>query len=81
MYYNVHVENKQEVRETKIKHDWTKKQPNTIFIGDVEVPSYQNCWRERMELEKRMSKLRVSSIIQYTCIILLSIAVIILAQK
>lgn len=64
-----------------MKHDWTKKQPNTIFIGDVEVPSYQIWWKEKMEIEKRMSRIKISSIVQYTCIILLSIAVIILAQK
>lgn len=61
--------------------NWFKKQPNTIFVNDVEIPSYQNCWEERMKIERKISRLIMSSAIQGICIILLSIAVVILAER
>ena len=36
--------------------NWFEKQPNTIFINDVEIPSYQNCWEERMKIERKISR-------------------------
>lgn len=65
----------------KKARDWFKKQPNTIFINDVEIPSYQKYWQDQMEAERKINRLKTSNIIQYACIIILSIAVIILAQK
>ena len=67
--------------DCKKVRDWFKKQPNTIFINDVEIPSYQNCWKERTKIERKIRRLIMSSAIQGICIILLSIAVVILAQK
>lgn len=61
--------------------NWFKKQPNTIFINDVEIPSYQKYWRDQKETERKISRLKASSIIQYACIIILSFAIIILARK
>lgn len=61
--------------------NWFKKQPNTIFVNDVEIPSYQNCWEERMKIERKISRLKTISIIQHACTILLFIAITILAQK
>lgn len=61
--------------------NWFKKQPNTIFVNDVEIPSYQNCWEERMKIERKISRLIMSSAIQGICIILLSIVVVILAER
>ena len=65
----------------KKARNWFKKQPNTIFINDVEIPSYQKYWQDQMEAKRKISRLKTSNIIQYACIIILSIAVIILAQK
>lgn len=61
--------------------NWFKKQPDTIYVADIEIPSYQKYWRDQRDIERKMSSLKIASIIQYICITLLSIAVIVLSGK
>lgn len=71
-----------EVRKTSSKYDmWFKKQPNTTFVGDVEVPSYQNFWERTMKLENKINSLKVSILVLSIAITVLSASVIAISLK
>ncbi len=43
--------------------DWTEKQPNTVFVGDIEVPSYQNFWERTMKIENKIAHLKIGVLV------------------
>lgn len=49
------------------------KQPNTISIGGVEIPSWNFVWNEKMHFQRKLDRLRIAVLLQCAALILIGI--------
>lgn len=61
--------------------DWWDKQPATAYADGIEVPSFQTCWEKRLEIDRKIYRLKIANVIQSISIIIIAFAVIMITLK
>ena len=53
-----------------------KRQPPTVLIDGIELPTYQKHWEDRVKIERKISILRTISMLQGLAILVLAVTLL-----
>lgn len=53
-----------------------KRQPPTVLIDGIELPTYQKYWEDRVKIERKISILRTISMLQGLAILVLAVTLL-----